>query len=122
MNKKGFPMTELEQMHCSAITASTPRLADREISEYKSKVPEWRVYEKEGELRLEKVFTFKDFNQAIAFTNKVAQVANEEDHHPAILTEWGKVTVTWWTHKIRSLHLNDFIMAAKTDQLYQGGS
>jgi len=51
------------------------------------------------------------------FTNQVAKIANDEDHHPAILTEWGKVTVTWWTHKIRGLHLNDFIMAAKTDQL-----
>ncbi len=111
-------MNELEQMHCTVVNASTPRLADREITEYKSNLPEWRVYEKEGELRLERVFTFKDFNQAVVFTNKVAQVANEEDHHPAILTEWGKVTVTWWTHKIRSLHLNDFIMAAKTDKLF----
>jgi 4a-hydroxytetrahydrobiopterin dehydratase len=111
-------MNELEQMHCTTVNASTPRLADREITEYKSNLPEWRVYEKEGELRLERVFTFKDFNQAVVFTNKVAQVANEEDHHPAILTEWGKVTVTWWTHKIRSLHLNDFIMAAKTDKLF----
>jgi 4a-hydroxytetrahydrobiopterin dehydratase len=111
-------MNKLEQMHCTPVTASTPRLADREISEYQSNLPEWRIYEKEGELHLERAFPFKDFNQAIAFTHKVAQVANEEDHHPAILTEWGKVTVTWWTHKIRGLHLNDFIMAAKTDRLY----
>ncbi len=112
-------MNELEQMHCITVTTNTPRLADREISEFKSKLPEWRVYEKSGELRLERAFTFKDFNQAVAFTNQVAQIANEEDHHPAILTEWGKVTVTWWTHKIRSLHQNDFIMAAKTDKLYR---
>jgi 4a-hydroxytetrahydrobiopterin dehydratase len=111
-------MNELEQMHCTAVNANTPLLADREITEYKSNLPEWRVYETEGELHLERAFTFKDFNQAVVFTNKVAQVANEEDHHPAILTEWGKVTVTWWTHKIRSLHLNDFIMAAKTDKLF----
>jgi 4a-hydroxytetrahydrobiopterin dehydratase len=52
------------------------------------------------------------------FTNQVAQVSNEEDHHPAILTEWGKVTVTWWTHKIKGLHRNDFIMAAKTSKIY----
>jgi 4a-hydroxytetrahydrobiopterin dehydratase len=59
-----------------------------------------------------------DFIKAMDFTNRAAQLANEEDHHPAILTEWGKVTVTWWTHKIKGLHQNDFIMAAKTDQLY----
>jgi 4a-hydroxytetrahydrobiopterin dehydratase len=114
-------MNELEHMHCTPVTANTPRLSDREVSDYKLMLPEWVSYEKDGELRLEKVFTFKDFDQAIMFTNKVAQVANEEDHHPALLTEWGKVTVTWWTHKIKGLSLNDFIMAAKTDTLNKGG-
>ena len=111
-------MNELTQMHCTPVNASTPRLKDNEIKQYASQVPGWRIYEKDGEPRLEKTFRFKDFTQAVAFTNRVAQIANEEDHHPAILTEWGNVTVTWWTHKIKSLHQNDFIMAAKTDQLY----
>lgn len=114
-------MNDLDQMHCTPVTASTPRLNDREISEYKLELPDWSSYEKDGELRLEKVFTFKDFDHALIFTNKVAQVANKEDHHPALLTEWGKVTVTWWTHKIKGLSLNDFIMAAKTDALNKGG-
>jgi 4a-hydroxytetrahydrobiopterin dehydratase len=48
---------------------------------------------------------------------QVGQIAEEEGHHPSILTEWGRVTVTWWTHKIKGLHRNDFIMAAKTDRL-----
>jgi 4a-hydroxytetrahydrobiopterin dehydratase len=111
-------MNELAQLHCSAVSANTPGLNELDIHQYQTKLPDWRVYEKEGEPRLEKVFQFKDFNQALAFTNRVAQAANEEDHHPAILTEWGRVTVTWWTHRIRGLHQNDFIMAAKTDQLY----
>ncbi len=112
-------MNDLAQMHCSAVTASTPRLYEREINQYLANLPDWELYEKDGEPRLEKSFKLKDFIQALAFTNKIAQVANEEDHHPAILTEWGKVTVTWWTHKIKGLHQNDFIMAAKTDQLYK---
>ena len=111
-------MNELAQEHCSAVTATTPRLFERDINQYLADLPDWEIYEKEDEPRLGKTFMFKDFIQAVAFTNRVAQVANEEDHHPAILTEWGKVTVTWWTHKIRGLHRNDFIMAAKTDQLY----
>jgi 4a-hydroxytetrahydrobiopterin dehydratase len=111
-------MNELAQQHCSTISATTPRLYERDINRYLVDLPDWEIYEKENEPRLEKAFKFKDFIQAVAFTNRVAQVANEEDHHPAILTEWGKVTVTWWTHKIRGLHLNDFIMASKTDQLY----
>jgi 4a-hydroxytetrahydrobiopterin dehydratase len=58
-----------------------------------------------------------DFQQALDFTNKVGQLANQENHHPALLTEWGKVKVDWWTHKIKGLHRNDFIMAAKTDEV-----
>lgn len=112
-------MNELAQLHCRAVTSATPRLNEGDIAQYVTKLPGWQFYEKEGEPRLEKTFLFRDFNQALAFTNRVAGKANEEDHHPAILTEWGKVTVTWWTHKIKGLHQNDFIMAAKTDQLYQ---
>jgi len=111
-------MNELVHLHCSAVTSATARLNKREINQYIDKLPGWQVYGKESEPRLEKTFLFKDFNQALAFTNRVADAANEEDHHPAILTEWGKVTITWWTHKIKGLHLNDFIMAAKTDELF----
>lgn len=114
-------MNELAQQHCSVVTSATPRLFEREMHQYLDQLPDWEIYGKDNEPRLEKSFKFKDFIQAIAFTNGVAQLSNEEDHHPALLTEWGKVTVTWWTHKIRGLHLNDFIMAAKTDQLYQAG-
>ena len=112
-------MNDLARLHCRAVTSATPRLNEGDITQYLTKLPGWQVYEKEGEPRLEKTFQFRDFNQALAFTNRVAGKANEEDHHPAILTVWGKVIVTWWTHKIKGLHQNDFIMAAKTDQLYQ---
>jgi pterin-4a-carbinolamine dehydratase len=70
---------------------------------------------------LQRVFKFKNFAQALDFTNKVGDLAEAEDHHPALTTEWGKVTINWWTHKIRGLHRNDFIMAAKTDGLYSPG-
>ena len=111
-------MDELAKMHCSPIKANTPRLDELGVSQLEAKLPGWRTYEKDGELRLEKIFKFENFSQAITFTDRVAQVADGEDHHPAILTEWGKVTVTWWTHRIKGLHQNDFIMAAKTDQIY----
>ena len=64
---------------------------------------------------LERLFHFPSFADALAFTNRVGAIAEDEGHHPALLTEWGQVTVTWWTHKIRGLHRNDFIMAAKTE-------
>ncbi|PKO15092.1 MAG: 4a-hydroxytetrahydrobiopterin dehydratase [Chloroflexi bacterium HGW-Chloroflexi-10] len=110
-------MKEFNQNHCSPVTANTPKLTENEIEQLKTNISGWETYTKEGEMRLEKTFKFKDFNQALTFTNRVAQLANDEDHHPAILTEWGKVTVTWWTHVIKGLHKNDFIMAAKTEQL-----
>ena len=109
--------SELAHLHCGPVTADTPRLNDREVSQLIAQLPGWKTYEKDGELRLEKSFQFGNFSQAIAFTDQVAYVAVEEDHHPTLLTEWGKVTVTWWTHKIKGLHQNDFIMAAKTEQL-----
>jgi 4a-hydroxytetrahydrobiopterin dehydratase len=113
-------MDELAKLHCSPIGANTPRLIDREVNQLKAKLPGWITYEKSAEPRLEKAYEFEDFRKALAFTNQVAQVANEEDHHPALLTEWGKVTVTWWTHKIKGLHQTDVIMAAKTEKLYGG--
>jgi 4a-hydroxytetrahydrobiopterin dehydratase len=82
-------------------------------------VPDWEVVEQAGVKRLERVFKFKNFAQALDFTNRVGTLAEAEDHHPALLTEWGKVTVTWWTHAIGGLHRNDFVMAAKTHDLYQ---
>ena len=112
-------MEELTQLKCTACRGGDPTLTDAEIDGLQPQVPEWRVIEVDGVKRLERVFTFKDFVAALAFTNMVGDLAEEEGHHPAILTEWGKVTVAWWTHKIKGLHRNDFIMAAKTDELYK---
>lgn len=93
-------------------------LTDKEIAELLTQVPEWKVVERDGVKCLEHCFTYRNFAQALAFTNRVGELAETEEHHPAILTEWGKVTVTWWTHKVKGLHRNDFIMAVKTSQLY----
>lgn len=106
-------------MKCTACRGGEPTLTDAEIANLHTQVPEWSVVERDGIKRLERAFRFKNFAEALAFTNPVAKTAEEEGHHPAILTEWGNVTVTWWTHKIKGLHQNDFIMAAKTDRVYQ---
>ena len=118
----GGRMNELSKMHCISVKADSPSLNGHEIDQMIEQLPGWHTAEKESELRLEKLFKFKDFSQAVAFTDQVARAANEEDHHPAILTEWGKVTVTWWTHAIKGLHQNDFIMAAKTEDIYKGSN
>ena len=110
-------MTDLSQLKCVACRGGEPTLTATQIAELQPQVPDWQVKEIDGMLRLERVYKLKNFIEAMAFTNKVGLIAEKEDHHPAILTEYGKVTVSWWTHKIRGLHQNDFIMAAKTDQL-----
>lgn len=111
-------MSRLAANTCEACRADAPRVTGAEATELLTEIPGWQIVEREGIPRLERVFKFKDFAEALEFTNRVGAVAEEEEHHPAILTEWGKVTVSWWTHAIRGLHRNDFIMAAKTDELY----
>jgi 4a-hydroxytetrahydrobiopterin dehydratase len=111
-------MTALQERKCSACERGAPTVTDEEIAEFHPQVPDWNLNEVDGVKQLERAFKFKNFRQALEFTNKVGEIAEEEGHHPAILTEWGKVTVTWWTHKIKGLHQNDFIMAARTDDLY----
>ena len=110
-------MPTLTYEKCTACNRGAPPVTEAEISELKPQIPNWKLEEREGIPRLERVFNFKDFVAALAFTNRVGTLAEAEGHHPAILTEWGRVTVTLWTHKIRGLHRNDFIMAAKIDSL-----
>ncbi|BBB47408.1 4a-hydroxytetrahydrobiopterin dehydratase [Pelolinea submarina] len=118
-------MAMLAELKCSVCQAGDPSLTDAEITDLLKNVPDWQVIEaaENGQAKtLRRAFKFKDFLSALAFTNAVGQAAEQAGHHPALLTEWGRVTVTWWTHKIHGLHENDFIMAAKTDQLYTGES
>ena len=112
-------METLTQMRCVACSRDEPTVTDAEIAEFHPQVSDWDIVEPDGIQRLRRVFSFNDFAQALEFTNKVGELAEEEGHHPTLMTEWGMTTVTWWTHKIRGLHRNDFVMAAKTDVLHQ---
>jgi 4a-hydroxytetrahydrobiopterin dehydratase len=110
-------MESLKDKRCQACREDSPQAAPEKIDQYMTQLPGWKIIQTDGERRLQKVFTFKNFRQALDFTNRVGELAEVEDHHPALLTEWGRVTVTWWTHKINGLHENDFIMAAKTEDI-----
>ena len=107
----------LASQQCVACRSDSSPLSDGEIAGLLRQIPHWKLVEREGIKRVERVFEFPDFAQALAFTNRVGELAEKEGHHPALLTEWGRLTVTWWTHSIRGLHGNDFVMAAKTDRL-----
>jgi 4a-hydroxytetrahydrobiopterin dehydratase len=107
----------LTEERCVACRRDAPTVSDAEIAELLPQIPEWELVELDGIKRLRRVFRFDDFAQALDFTRTVGGLAEAEGHHPALLTEWGQTTVSWWTHKIKGLHRNDFIMAAKTDAL-----
>ena len=109
----------LTQMRCVACRKGEPTVSPDEIAAFREQIAGWEIVKIEGVKRLTRVFTFPDFAQALAFTDRVGALAEEEGHHPALTTEWGQATVSWWTHKIGGLHRNDLIMAAKTDELSQ---
>jgi 4a-hydroxytetrahydrobiopterin dehydratase len=111
-------MTALKDQVCEACRADAPKLTAGETAELLPQVPEWEVIDINGVERLRRQFKFKNFVEALGFTQKVGELAEQHAHHPAILTEWGRVTVSWWTHKIGGLHRNDFVMAARTDELF----
>lgn len=112
-------MNNLAAGKCVSCRAGEPTLTDAEIEDLLPQVDDWQVKEVNGEKRIEKVFKLKNFAQALEFTNKIGAIAEEAGHHPLIITEYGRVTVAWWTHVIGGLHKNDFIMAAKTDKLFE---
>lgn len=110
--------SQLSQQNCGPCMVGAPVVTDERSRELMRQIPSWQVTEVAGVKRLQRDFPFVDFKQALAFSNRVGFLAEAHNHHPEIVTSWGGVTVSWWTHKIKGLHENDFIMAAKTDQLF----
>ncbi len=112
-------MNQLTQEKCVACRRDSPPVSAEDVAELHPQVAEWDLISEDEIQKLDRVFRFPDFQSSLDFTNVLGALAESEGHHPRLVTEWGRVTVTWWTHKIRNLHRNDFIMAAKTNQLYQ---
>ena len=111
-------MPPLAQERCIACRRDSPSVTPEEIAALHPQAPEWQLIDRDSIPKLDRTFRFRDFAQALAFTSRVGELAEEEGHHPLLTTEWGRVRVAWWTHKIRNLHRNDFVMAAKTDEIY----
>ncbi len=109
---------KLREMTCSASRGDVPPLTDETIQEMIPQIPDWSLLQEGGIDKLRRTFKFRNFLEALEFTNRLGAVAEEQGHHPIITLTWGRATVTWFTHDIKGLHRNDFIMAAKTDELY----
>lgn len=92
-------------------------MSEQECDALLEGIPEWRIIDRDGIMKLERNFIFNDFAGALAFTQQVGDIAERAGHHPRIVTEWGKTGVTWWSHDLGGLQRNDFILAAKTDEV-----
>src|SRR5687768_1670960 len=103
----------LSKMECVACEPGEPTVTQAEIAAYLPQIADWQIVEDDGIRKLRRPFTFEDFAGALQFANCVGGRAEEEGHHPAILVEWGRATVSWWTHVLPDLHRNDFVMAAR---------
>ena len=112
-------MNDLHNHACVPCRTGGAMVDEKTIDQYRQQIPSWSVSEIDGVQRLTRSYRFKTFKQALEFSNRVGEIAEREQHHPVLVTEWGNVTVSWWTHKIGGLHINDFIMAAKTDLLFE---
>lgn len=111
-------MTALSDERCIPCMGGIPPLSKPAILTYLPEVPEWQLMDEDGVAKIQRTYPFKKYLQGLTFAQQIGMLAEDEGHHPVLLIEWGRVTVTWWTHKINGLHRNDFIMAAKTDQLF----
>lgn len=106
-------MAGLTQASCVPCRGGVAPLTQAEIAPLLAQVPGWEVVTVDGIDRLKRAFTFPSFRAALAFAVEAGMIAEREDHHPDLHVAWGRVVVETWTHKIRGLHPNDFILAAK---------
>lgn len=111
--------SELAAKGLTVCRKGMPALTQTELSVLLHELPTWQVVQQDGVSQLQRLYTFRNFADALAFTNAVGAIAEAADHHPALTVEWGKVSVHWWTHVINGLHRNDCIMAARTDACYR---
>ena len=108
-------MAALAQQNCVPCKGGVAPLKGDDLRKLSQQLDSaWQVA---GEHHLEREFKFKDFRDALTFTNRVGELAEEQNHHPDIFLTWGKVKVTIWTHKIDGLTESDFVLAAKIDSL-----
>lgn len=109
----------LEELLQGECTPADSPITAKEMEELRHDLPAWECIVDNGATHLRHEYKFANYDEVILFVNKVAELAQAEEHHPRMTVEWKKVMVEWWTHALNGLHRNDFIMAAKTDLIYR---
>jgi len=110
-------MSELSKKSCEACRADAPKVTKEEIAQYAPSIPKWDILEEAGIAKLKRAYSFSKYADTLALVNAIAAIADEENHHPDMFFEYKTLTVFWWSHKIKGLHINDFICAAKCDSI-----
>jgi 4a-hydroxytetrahydrobiopterin dehydratase len=110
-------MSTLLEKKCTACELGAPLVLEKDQPELLKDLDGWLV-DKSNISKLVKIFKFSNYLQTLNFVNLIADLAESEDHHPKVTFEWGTVCLEWWSHKIEGLHMNDFICAAKSDEIY----
>ncbi|MDR5900217.1 4a-hydroxytetrahydrobiopterin dehydratase [Halomonas vilamensis] len=110
-------MTALANQACEPCSGNATPMTKTEAQDALTALPQWKINDGDGIMKLTRSYHFDDFVSALAFTQRVGDIAEQAGHHPMITTEYGKTTVTWWSHEIGGLHQNDFILAARTDEV-----
>jgi 4a-hydroxytetrahydrobiopterin dehydratase len=110
---------KLENLTCEPCTKNAQPVSPDQLSEALQSLPQWEIKVFDNEPHLIRRFLFDNYATGLRFTIKVGEMADTHDHHPLIITAWGKVTIHWWTHTINNIHMNDLILAAKTESIYQ---
>ena len=114
--------TELADRQCEACRPGSPQVSEAERADLMADLADWAVDRVDDMDQLAAEYRFADFANALDFVGKIGELAESENHHPKLVLEWGRVEVRWWTHSIGGLHLNDFIMAARSDRVFGAGS
>ena len=109
----------LSQQEISATPIGAAKLRDDEKVLLMPQLPDWEIVSVDNVEQLCRAYSLRDFSTAIHFSNKVAAISERSNHHPKLTVQWGQLTVYWWSHSIAGLHLNDLVMAAKTDEIYK---
>ena len=109
--------SNLLHLDCNSDYSNAEKMDAETIETHLALVSGWELVSSTNESRIVRTFSCQNFKKAIELASKIGAEADRQDHHPSILVEWGKCTVTWWTHALGGLHLNDFIMAKKSEKL-----
>jgi 4a-hydroxytetrahydrobiopterin dehydratase len=112
-------MIILSQQEISATPKGADKLSPEQVAQLMPQLPEWTIITIDTIEQLYRAYSLKDFNAAISFSNKIAAIADNADHHPTLSVQWGTLAVYWWSHSINGIHINDLVMAAKTDEIYK---